>query len=534
MENEAEQQDETNSEMKATEETEEEQSDSHASIEPRQGGTLTYGMIAEPKMFNELYSDDSASSDVEINLFDGLVQVGPNMEVEPLLAKKWDISDDGLVYTFTLKEGVKFHDGEELTAEDVAFTFGIFKDDDYTGPRAGSFEYLADVRAVDEYTVEFRLSEPDARFLTLAGYGILPEHILGDVPVEDLGNHPFNTKEPVGTGPFRFVEWQAGQYIKLEAFEDYHQGRPYLDHLIYKFVPDQNALMSQLEAGDVDMMVIPATEIDMAQQWDEDGKIKLHAALGQQYNYMGFNLRLDLFKDKETRQAITHALDREAIIEHVVMGQGEIAHGPVSPLSWAYTDKLPRFEYDPDKAKALLAEAGWEEGEDGILERNGQRFSFALSTNQGNKVREELTVVIQDQLAEVGIEVQPNLMEWNAFIESITPPQNDFEAFISGWSLGADPDPRDIWHSDEIEQGLNSVGYSNPKVDQLIDKNIHLIDQEERKKVLEDIFVTIADEQPYTFLYYPYELTATPRHMRGFAQHPQLRFYKAHEWWLDE
>src|SRR5699024_5790521 len=239
------------------EEEEEEEEEEEASGEMIEGGDLKLGIISDPVMFLPTHSNDTASGDIEDIIFDQLTRTDEEIDIQPELATDWDISDDGLTYTFYLRDDVTFHDGEPLTAEDVEFTYNIFLDEDYTGPRAGSFINLDEVIAVDDHTVEFHLSEVDARFLASTGYGILPKHILGDVPAEDLESHDF-VSNPIGSGPFKFEEWKDGQYVKLSAYEDYYQGRPHLDTLTLPIVGDQNALMAQIEAGDVDVGGVPA------------------------------------------------------------------------------------------------------------------------------------------------------------------------------------------------------------------------------------------------------------------------------------
>lgn len=519
-------------EREETEETEE-ASEEESSGEATEGGTVTIGTLSDPVLLLPTHSSDTASGDIEDIIFNQLVRIDEDIVIQPELAKDWEISDDGLTYTFEIHEGVTFHDGEPLTADDVAFTFNVFIDEDYTGPRAGYFRALEEVEALDDTTVEFRLSEVDARFLANLGFGIMPEHILGDVAAEDFEEHDF-TSNPIGSGPFKFEEWVDGQYVQLEANEDYWEGAPKLDRITISVVGDQNAMMAQLEAGDIDIATVPATDFETANGWDEEGLISLRSTLGYQYNYMGFNTRLDMFADVETRQAITHAIDRQTLIDEIGQGQGEVAHGPVSPLSWAYPDEMPEFPYDIDRAKELLAEAGWEEGADGILERDGERFEFTIKTNSGNQIREDIAVILQSMLNEVGIDVSVEFVEWGAFLDQVYPPNWDFDVIILGWALGTDPDPRAIWHSEEIEQGQNYTGYSDPEVDKLIDENVKIVDQDERAEALGEIFSRIAEAQPYTFLYYPNDLVAVPTNLEGFIHHPRLSFYKPHEWYFVE
>lgn len=423
-----------------------------------------------------------------------------------------------------------------MTADDVVFTYSIPLSDDYDGPRMSEFEALDRVEKVDDLTVKFHLKRIDAQFHSVGlGFGILPEHILKDVPIADLGEHEFNTKKPIGSGPFKFVEWKDGEYVKVEAFEDYYQGRPHLDSISFKIIPDANAMLTQLQNRDIDFWSgVPPSDIETVKSFRDEAGIKIEEGLALSYTFFTGNLRNELFKDKNVRQAITHAIDREAIVNEILEGHGEVAHVPESPVSWAYNPDVPKFDYDPEKAKKLLAEAGWKPGKDGILEKDGKRFSFEVKTNQGNKAREDIVVLLQEQLKEVGIEAKPKVVEFSSLIADLDPGVWDFDAIVLGWALATDPDPSGIFHTKEIEKGLNFHAYSNPELDKLMDQQLQEKDKEKRKEMLGEIQAKLAEDQPYTFLYYPIEFRAMPAELQGYEFHPRVPIYKPHQWWLDK
>ncbi|KIY22947.1 MULTISPECIES: peptide-binding protein [Mesobacillus] len=503
-----------------------------AAGEPQKGGDLIIGSTGSPTLFNSLYSTDTASSDIESFIYDGLVT--SDTEFNPTFSMAEDIkaSEDGLTYTAKLKKGIKWHDGEEFTADDVVFTFMIPKNPDYVGERGSNFESLEKVTKIDDYTVEFKLSKRDASFYPVTlSYFILPEHILKDVPVAELGEHEFNTKSPIGTGPFKFVEWKDGEYVKVEAFDDYFKGRPNLDSLTYKIVPDMDAMIAQIQAGDIDFAAgVPGTDIETVKSFPG---VKVESGLALSYTYLGYNQKNDLFKDKKVRQALTHAIDREAIVNSVMNGDGKVADVPESPLSFAYNDDVPKFGYDVEKAKSLLAEAGWKDTDgDGILDKDGKKFSFTVKTNQGNKVREDIVVVLQEQLKNVGIEAKPEIVEWSAFIEQISAPNWNYDALVLGWSLSTFPDQYDIFHSSQMKEGLNFVWYSNPEADKLMEEAKQILDQDEYKKAYADIYKMIAEDQPYTFLYYPNVHRVMPENLQGYVFHAKDDYYEIYKWWL--
>lgn len=509
-----------------------------ASNEPQYGGDLIVGSTGSPTMFNGLYSSDASSSDIEGMIFDSLV--GSDLEFNPStengLAESVEAAEDGLTYTVKIVENAKFHDGEPLTADDVVFTYNIPLSDDYDGVRKSYFEAVESVEKVDDYTIKFNMSKVDTQFPVVGlGFGILPEHILGDVPIADLGEHDFNFRNPIGSGPFKFEEWKDGEYVKVVANDDYWDGRPYLDSVTYKLVPDANAMLAQLQAGDIHYWAgVPQPDVPTVESFADATGIRLESGLALSYTFLGFNQRDDKFQDKAVRQAITHAIDREAIVANVMNGLGEVAHVPESPLSWAYNPDVPKFEYDVEKAKQMLADAGWTPGADGILEKDGKKFSFEVKTNQGNKVREDIVVILQQQLKEVGIEVKPQIVEFSSLIADIDPGVWNFEAIVLGWSLGTDPDPSGIFHTKEIEAGLNFTGYSNPELDVLMDAQLQELDREKRKQMIGEVQVGLAEDQAYTFLYYPEEFRALPANLEGYEFHAKNQMYKINKWWLKQ
>lgn len=502
--------------------------------EPRRGGNFIIATPGEPITFNELYYQDSASADIIAQIHAGLIYVDENFDVQPYVARELPtVSADGLQWTYHLRQDVKFHDGVQLTANDVAFTFGILKNPDYIGPRASDFDLLDTVMAVDDFTVQFNLNAPSAKFATQVGYSILPQHILADVPVAELGDYrAYNIEKPIGAGPFVFDSWTRSQNLVVRAFDDFFLGRPHLDSITTRFVGDQNAALLSLETGNSHYVpAVPLTEVQTARAIPG---AQIESTLALRYDYIGWNMRNPLFQDQRVRQALTHGIDRQEIVETIMDNNATVAHAPVSPLSWAYNDDVAQFPYDPERAKALLADAGWLPGADGILVKDGQRFSFEMLSNDGNVVRRDIGVIAQQYLRQIGVEVRPAQMEWGAFIEKISPPNYNFDSIVLAWGLAIDPDPEAIWHSKEIAQGLNQISYNNPKVDALIDGNVSIIDPVERAERLAQVWAALAEDQPYTFLYYPQVFAALGSNVNGFTQHARNDVYKPYEWWLAE
>lgn len=500
----------------------------------KQGGDLVISSTGSPTMFNPLYTSDTTSGIVEGFIYNGLTKTAPDGSKEPDLATEWDFNEDGTVLTFKLRDDVYFHDGEKFTADDVVFTYSLPLHEDYTGPRATYFESVEKIEAIDDYTVEIILKSPDVTFLTKStGYGILPEHILGDVPVADIGRHEFNTKEPIGTGPFKFVEWKQGQHVLVEANEDYFDGRPNFDTITQKIVDDSNAQLVQFQAGDIDFIGVSSDNLTAAQALVDRGEAEMDSILANSYTYIGYNHRKPMFQDKRVRQALSYAIDKEAFIETVMHGNAIAAHHPGYPEGWAFNEDTMEFDYDPDKALELLAEAGWEEkNEDGILvNEDGEEFKFTLKLQQGNTVRTKLAEYAQEQWREIGISVDLNVSEWSAYLKELD--ERDFDAFILGLSASLDPSVTTVYHSSQ-EDALNRGGYNNPELDELMIESDHTTDEKERAEQIKEIQAIIAEDQPMTYIFFAHNNYIYRPGLKGMILHPNSTYYNVEEWYFED
>lgn len=505
--------------------------------EPVEGGELIIAGTAGPNTFNSYYTTQGSDSAMAGLMFDSLNNVDEQGEPIPELAEEWDISEDGLEIIFHLREDVEWHDGEPFTAEDVVFTYNIPLSEDYTGPRGSYFSSIENIEALDEYTVKLTMKEPNAQlFVRTTVYPILPKHLLDDIPISELDKAEFNTKNPIGTGPFKFEEWKQGQYVKFVANDNYYKGKPYLDSITRKEVPDSNAMLAQFKAGEIDMLGVSSEDIPEAESMEKDGTAKLQSSVNSAYNMIQYNLKNPLFKDKKVRQALTHALNREEMVEVVLNGNGQVAHSPGIPFLWAFNEDVPKFEYDPEKAKQLLADAGWQDtNENGVLvDKEGNEFSFVLLATPTNETRKQMAEIAQQQWAEIGVDVKIQLVEANALLEQIGPPDRDFDATLLGWSVALDPSVTLFFHTDEIELGNNRGAYSNPELDKLMEKSDGTMDQEERKKIIDEILEIIAEDQPYTFLNYSESYQIYSPKIHDAKLHPSSSFYKIHEWWIED
>ncbi len=497
---------------------------------PAFGDTMVTGSIGEPSTLLPTLASDSASHEVAGLIYNGLVRYDRNLQLEGDLARSWDISPDGLVITFHLRRGVKWHDGSDFTSRDVLYTYRVTIDPKTPTAYAESFKQVIKAEAPDLYTFRVTYARPYAPALESWGMSILPAHLLEgkDITRSELSRHP------VGTGPYRFKEWVPGQKLVLEFNPDYYEGRPYINRYVYRIIPDSSTMFMELKAGGLDMMGLSPVqyqrETDSTRFRDSFGKYR-YAAFA--YTYLGYNLKNPLFSDKRVRQAITSAINKDEIIHGVLLGMGQIAHGPYKPGTLACNPHIKDFDYNPERAKRLLAEAGWKEKNSaGVLVKDGKPFQFVIITNQGNAERAKTLQIIQQRLKDVGIEVKPRVIEWAAFLSQYIDKRN-FDAVIMGWTIGQDPDLYDVWHSSKTgPKELNFIGYRNPEVDRLLEEGRSTFDWQKRRRCYFRIQEIFAEEQPYTFLYVPDALPVVNSRFHGIEPAPAGIMYNFIRWYV--
>lgn len=501
----------------------------------RYGGTLVVGGIGDVDALNPLISSTRNASDVEGMLFLTLTEINPDLDsYSPSLAKSWEFSEDHLRLTFHLRNDVTWTDGVKTTAHDVKFSFEKQTDPLIAWSAIRWKQFIEDVEVVDDTTVTFVFKEVYPYQLMDAAVGyILPKHLLEDVASEKWRTCDFN-RQPVGNGPFKLKKWISQQTIELVANESYYGGRPYLDRIVFRIIPDQTSLLAQLKSGDVDLMesISPKDVASMEEDF-RTGKsdVRVVRYPSRAYGYIGWNLKNPVFESKKVRQALTMAIDRENLIEAVYFGLARICHSPISPILWAYNPDIPDFPYDPGRAEQMLAEDGWIDHDgDGWLDKDGRRFEFTLKTNQGNRIREDITVIVQDQLAKLGIKVDPRLVEWTVFSDQTN--RKEFEAIVAGWSVGLKVDLTTIWHSQSINDKFNYVSYSNPRVDELIEVAKREMDRSKAKLLWDEAQGLIVEDQPYTFLYIPQQVNGIHKRFRNVQMDTRGTFIHPEQWWV--
>lgn len=499
---------------------------------PAYGDTFIEASIGEPSTLLPVLASDSASSDINGLVYDGLLRYDKNLLLEGVLAESWEISPDNLTFTFHLRKGVKWHDGAPFTSADVLFTYRMYIDPKVPTSYAEDFKQVATAEAPDPYTFRVTYRQPYAPALESWGTNIHPRHLLEgkDVTKSPLG------RAPVGTGPYRFIEWKPGEKLVLEANPDYYDGKPYIRRVVYRIIPDTSTQFLELQSGGLDFMGL--TPIQYSTQSDTPAfkrNFNKYRYLAFGYSYLGYNLRKPLFQDVRVRRAIAHAIDKQEIIDGVLLGLGKAATGPYKPDTWVYNPGVRMYAHDPAAAKALLEEAGWRDVDgDGVREKGGQKLAFTIVTNQGNDLRAKSAEIIQRRLKEVGIDVQIRVVEWATFLKEFIFPGN-FDATILGWTGGPEPDQYNIWHSSKTgPRELNFIHYKNAEVDDLLERGRCTFDQAERKKIYDRFQEILAEEQPYTFLYVGEALPAVARRFRGIEPTPAGITYNFNKWYVPE
>jgi peptide/nickel transport system substrate-binding protein len=472
------------------------------------GDTLRLAIINDPVM-NAPLSPDIGSVLINKVIFPGLMRPSDSGPAETDLAAGYSISPTGQEYTFTLRSGVVWHDGAPFTARDVKFTFDQILDPESGTLQWSDFNVIDSVTTPDALTAKFWLRSPFAPFLTLLGHnaGIIPAHAFTGRIADAVG---FNRSRPIGTGPFQVAESVPGSYLVLVANPRYYGPRPRLARIIFKIVPDVNAQVAQLRAGELDLVTLePANLRGLA----EDPELRVDQVSVPQHYYVGFNQSIPRFRPPAVRRALTLAVDRQAIIDGVLKGHGDYPQGTIPvALSGYFAADLPRIPYDTVEALRLLAEAGWRRAADGRLrDAAGDPFRFTLLVDKGNPSREQAAVAVQQQLRVVGIEVAINTMEFASLVRDYVVPRRH-EAYLIWWNTPLDPDQYSYYGTG---QSNNDVLYANPRVDSLLAQGRASLDPAIRRAAYRAFQEVEAEDPPVLLLYYPRELQVRRMALHG-------------------
>lgn len=480
--------------------------------QPKKGGVLTAAIGGDPQGFDPHLTSAYSSFQVLENVFDTLVAVDANLNIVPALAESWEVSEDNLTWTFHIRPGVKFHNGRELTAEDVKYSYERILDPEVGSGVAWRLSLVDSFEVVDELTLNVLLKEPYPGLLAkIGGYkgmAIVPKEVAEAGELE---------RNPVGTGPFKFVSYTPGDSIVLEANPDYwEEGKPYLDQIIFKPIPDDTVRLTNLQTSVVDWIDnLPAEQVTML---SESAEFVVDRVGGTDYGYIGINLKREPFDNPLVRQALNYAINREDVAAAALWDTAVPGQNPLPKDSFWYSGYQP-YTYDPERAKELLAEAGYADG-----------FSaeFMPTTEYEETVR--AAQVLQAQLAEVGIDASIRTLEWGTWLEEEG--AGNFDMYICSWIGNIDPD--DYFYSQHrTGQVFNFTGYSNPELDTLLDQGRTEADPEARKAIYDQVQQIVIDDSPYVFLFIPANVDAYQPYVKGYITRPDSAIVFK-DVWLDK
>jgi peptide/nickel transport system substrate-binding protein len=500
------------------------------------GGTAIFDVLGDFSAFNPVVNTHSTTRDVELYmLFTPLVQFDDKLQARPYLAERWDLADTAV--TFHLRHDVRWHDGRPVTAEDVKFTFDLAKNPEAGSGLVGSV-YLTQVSSatvVDSFTVRFGFAAPHADALEDFWWSPVPKHLLESVPLTALAQAPYN-RRPIGSGPFKFVEWRQGNSLTLEANPDFPAGlggRPALDRIVFRVIPEPTTLVTELLNGTADVIAYTLLPDQAAQVRSQEAQgFKLNHYPGREFYYIGWNNTREPFNDPAVRRALGMAIDKGRMIQGLLRGFGQPAHGVIPPYSPMHTDVAADDPFDVAAARSALAAAGWRDGNgDGILEKNGRPLRFILLTNSENRLRQDVQAFVQQQLRAVGADAQLRTIEFQTMLQQHK--ARDYDAIITSWVLDTfRVDPVALFACSEARRTgtANRAGYCNPEVDQLMERGTRETDPVQAKPVWADFSRAILRDQPITTLFWMEDMAGVGPRLHGAEMDPRSKLVNVTRW----
>lgn len=526
-------------------------------VPPAQGGVFIEGTSDDPTILNPILGSGTNSSDVYNKIFPSLLGQDPfTGEIVPTeLADSWEVSDDGLVWTFHLRDDVFWSDGEPVDAQDFKFTYDAIASDNVETPRKSNVELIDSIETPDPQTVIVTFKEVKCDGLSDLGLGLLPSHLYAD-DFSDIMENDYNEAPPVSAGPIIFNEWLRDDRVTTLRNDSYFKGAPNMEGWIYKEVPDAGARLAQLQTGEVDYIGVQPEQLTTVEL---DPNLSLHKFKDDGYAYIGLNLANPenpqpgqdedgniieqdphpILSDKNVRQAIAHSLDYNTIISKVYLGQGyQIAANVLPAVEWAFNDQLQPYSYDTELAAQLLEDAGWvDEDGDGVREKDGVPLSLSLKTNAGNTTREDLGALVQDQLNSVGFDINFEAIEFGTLVQELL--GQTYDMVIIGWTgLGTDPNDDAFWHTkyDTPGSGFNFVSYSNPEINDLLEKGLAVpgCSTEERAPYYKQIQEILHDDVPYVFVTGGVGNRGYANKWQGIDPGPWSFYHNMEKWYLSQ
>ncbi|MEM6427776.1 MAG: ABC transporter substrate-binding protein [Deinococcota bacterium] len=486
------------------------------------GGTMVVLGHQEVAGLSPMDHGPTVQAVVIYNIMDPMFHINHLTELEPVLAESYTVSEDGLTYTFKLREGVLFHNGDELTAEDVKYTFEFYSDPSST--IASDFLNMESIDIIDRYTLQVNMSDVNAAFVTFAG----ATPIVNAAYHQEVGEEGFRTA-PIGTGAFRLKEWRAAEFTELEAFPDHFRGAPSLASYRLEVVPEPSVRYIALLTGEADSAVWPLL-VEDSQSFDNEPGYRVVRTLANSVKHILLNNEVPQLSDKRVRRAMLHALDRQRIIDDLWNGAAEIAHSNLTPKNAFYhkTD-LPQYAFDPAAARSLMEEAGWVEGSDGIREKDGLKLSFTCTTITGDQARRPIAELSQIFLRDIGVDMQLAEAPISTILAGLR--ESTMESSLFNWTYGStpEPDPSALLRSDG---GNNFNSFRNAEMDALIDEGIATVNPADRLPIYHRIQELFVEEVPCLYLQFDEWINVYSPEMQGLPDeisNADPVYYRANE-----
>lgn len=504
---------------------------------PDRGGVFREGVAGNPRYLSPLrcQGDNEVDQVLCAQLFRGLTRIDKRGRVVPDLAESWSVTD-GTIYTFRLKPDQLWQDGQPVTIDDVLYTISILQDPEvYSLPSLASLWRAVEVERVDDMTVRFILREPFTPFLDYTAIGLLPKHVWEGTPPAELATGSVN-RIPVSNGPMQVAEI-AADHIRLEPNPFFVGNSPYISALELEFYPDHPSLFSAFLAGEIDgISTILPSDLPTAAARDD---LQLFSSVMPEYVHIIFNLNnpnLPFFQDKLVRQALYYGVNRERLLEEVVAGQGIVSHSLMLPENWAYNPNVRQYQYDPERAKQLLDQAGWVDTDgDGIRDKDGRQLEFQLTTNN-DLTRQVLIEQIALDWQALGVRAVATQASFQELVADLLVPRH-FDAALIGWETPGDPDPYPLWHSSQAEGGgQNYSGWSNEEADEIMQEARSITDMDARRELYWRFQEIFAEEAPAILLYHPvytYGVSTRVQNVQmGSLNEPAERFANFADWYI--
>ena len=462
-----------------------------------------------------------------VNIHDPLVDVDENNQLGLVLAKSVDVSPDGLTYTFKLHEGIKFHDGSDFSAEDVKYTYDFYCNPENGMSIAGDFTGIDSVEAVDASTVVVHMSNINAAsMVTWAATSIVQSKYHAEV-----GEEKYRTA-PIGTGAYKVKDWRPAEFTELEAFDDHFRGRPNIDILRQDVVPEPSARMIALQSGEANSAVWPLL-VEDSLLLDADPSYVVFRTLSNSIKHFPLNMTVPALSDKVMRQAMMHALDRQRIIDDLWNGVADISHFNLVTVSTYHKLDLPQYDFDLAKAAAMLDEAGWVEGTDGVREKDGVKIAFTCTTITGDQARRPIAELAQQMFKEIGIDMQLEEAPVASILQSMR--EGTMDCSLYNWTYGSavEPDPFATLHS---TGGNQFIQINIPHLDELVEEGLKRVSFEERQPFYHEIQDIFVDEVPALYLQFDQWMNVFNSRIKGL---PEIAlnsgmYRQAYKWWIDE